>query len=209
MKEEIIGFLNNPIKDYQIGIRLLSSVLKNKVLLTNLSKANTAYTRGKIISELQKAVSLFPIPKEKTIVLAKNEMPSVIEVDDVPAEILDAQKELKLLYKEIANLRANLFSSNKVIKRLEIIKILVKKYERTFSIKNAISLYKDTKQIALSIQENVTSSDYGSVFKREFTLRTYLTKYRKLVKDNPDNEKYKKKLEAFEKEMQEIILKKC
>lgn len=211
MDHEIYTWLSSE-QDYPTGLLLYDRYCKN----TNLGKilrvgGATGKNRLTLSYELGKAIS-HQVPhhspeKAPDKPVADKQNPPV----NIPAVLIeDIRKEQKMIYKMLDSLHACLPFRDKDERRKIAFEILdlddrlreiytrIENYERT-----GILLPKPE----ITVKNNISGKDAGELIKRQYSVRTYLTRYKKLLEESVslnDRDRYQKKLDNYQQEMDEI-----
>jgi len=211
MDHEIFTWLNSG-QDYSSGILLYDKYCRNQKLgrilriggATAKNIRTLAYELGKIIKHGQ-----VPAPSESRP--PGDPQSSPIQPVNLPETILeDIRKEQKMIYKVLDNLHAVLpfrekkersriaFEILDLDDRLKGIAIRLEHYEKT-----GLILTEPEKQAEAKVSEKNPSV----LIKRQYSVRTYLTRYKKLIEESTslkDRDRYQKKLDEYLFEMESI-----
>ena len=213
MDHEICTWLSSG-QDYYSGLILYDKYCRNQKLgrilriggATAKNIRTLTYELGKIVRDHS------PIPFESQP--AGDLEVSSIQPVILPETILeDIRKERKMIYKMLDNLHAVLpFREKK--ERARIAFEILDLDDRLKEIADRIDHYEKT---GLILQEPVKKSDEklsekdpSALIRRQYSLRTYLTRYKKLLEESTslkDRDRYQKKLDEYQREM-ELINKK-
>ena len=218
MDHEILTWLNSE-QDYPSGILLYDRFCKNANLgrILRVGGANgknrltLAYELGKVIRHLISHHSTSTVGTPKTHNEPNDQKPVQIPV----VQIEDIHKERKMIYKMLDSLHASLPFREKT-ERCRIAFEILDLDDRLREIMTRIEHYEQT-GIILPIpgkqaKNKVTGKDSGELLKRMYSLRTYVTRYKKLLEENEALEvrdRYQKKLDEYQQEMEEINKKLC
>lgn len=211
MDHEIFTWLNSD-QDYPSGLLLYDRFCRNSNLgrilriggATGKNRLTLAYELGKAIShQVPNHSQEKALDKPET----KKENPTV----KIPAFLIeDIRKEQKMIYKMLDNLHAVLSFREKnerariafeildLDDRLKEIAIRLEHYEKT-----GLILYEPEEEAGAKVSEKNPSA----LIKRQYSVRTYLTRYRKLIEESTslkDRDRYQNKLDEYLLEMQSI-----
>lgn len=216
MDHEILSWLNSQ-QDYLSGLLLYDRYCKNSNLgrilriggATGKNRLTLAYELSKTIRHDVSNHAINPSEPQKQHQIKKEEKPVKI-----PAILIeDIRKEQKMIYKMLDNLHAVLpfrgknerariaFEILDLDDRLKEIAGRIDHYEKT-----GIILHKPEK----TLENDLSEKDSAALIKRQYSVRTYLTRYKKLLEESnslKDRERYQKKLDEYLREM-EVINKK-
>jgi len=211
MDHEIFTWLNSD-QDYSSGLLLYDRFCKNPNLgrilriggATGKNRLTLAYELGKAISHHVPHYSPEKAPDKP---VADKEDPPV----RIPAVLIeDIRREQKIIYKMLDSLHACLPFRDKEERRKIAFEILdlddrlreiytrIEHYERT-----GILLTKP----GVIEKNNISGKDAGELIKRQYSVRTYLTRYKKLLEESDslkDRDRYQKKLDEYQQEIEEI-----
>lgn len=211
MDHEIFTWLNSD-QDYPSGLLLYDRFCKNPNLVrilriggaTGKNRLTLAYELGKAISH---QVSHHPPEKapEKPVVVKEN--PPI----KIPAVLIeDIRKEQKMIYKMLDSLHACLPFRDKEERRKIAFEILDLD-DRLREIYTRIENYERTGVLLpkpeITEKNNISGKDAGELIKRQYSVRTYLTRYKKLLEESDslkDRDRYQKKLDNYQQEIDEI-----
>jgi len=213
MDHEILTWLNSG-QDYSSGLLLYDKYCRNQKLsrilrvggATAKNIRTLTYELGKIVRDQS------PITSETQP--AGDLESSPIQPVNLPETILeDIRKEQKMIYKVLDNLHAVLpFREKKERSRIafEILDL----DDRLKGIAVRIEHYETTGLILpepeKKPEKNLSERDSSALIKRQYSVRTYLTRYKKLIEESTslkDRDRYQKKLDEYLQEM-ELINKK-
>ena len=171
---------------------------------TGKNRLTLAYELGKAISHHVPHYSPEKAPDKP---VADKEDPPV----RIPAVLIeDIRREQKIIYKMLDSLHACLPFRDKEERRKIAFEILdlddrlreiytrIEHYERT-----GILLTKP----GVIEKNNISGKDAGELIKRQYSVRTYLTRYKKLLEESDslkDRDRYQKKLDEYQQEIEEI-----
>jgi hypothetical protein len=211
MDHEIFSWLNSD-QDYPSGLLLYNRYCKNPNLgrilriggATGKNRLTLAYELGKVIS-LQ--VSHHSREKAPHKPVAVKEDPPV----RIPAVLIeDIRKEQKMIYKMLDSLHAILPFRDKEERRKTAFEILDLD-DRLKEIYSRIEHYERTGLLLpkpeIPAKNNISGKDTGGLIKRQYSVRTYLTRYKKLLEESVslnDRDRYQKKLDEYQQEIDEI-----
>lgn len=212
MDHEIFAWLNSQ-QDYPSGLLLYDRYCQNRNLgrilrlggATGKNRLTLAYELGKIMSQ-QIPIAATP---------AKSGNHHQIQVKEEPVRIPailieDIRKEQKMIYKMLDNLHAVLPFREKN-ERVRIAFEILDLDDRLKEIADRIDHYEKTGLI-LPEPENkseisIDEKDSAALIKRQYSVRTYLTRYKKLLEESTslkDRDRYQKKLDEYIREMESI-----
>jgi hypothetical protein len=211
MDHEIFTWLNSD-QDYPSGLLLYDQYCKNSNLgrilriggATGKNRLTLAYELGKVIS-LQ--ISL-PSPEKALFKpVTEKENPPV----KLPAVLIeDIREEQKMIYKMLDSLHACLPFREKEERRKIAFEILDLD-DRLREIYTRIENYERTgvllPKLEITVKNNISGKDTGELIKRQYSVRTYLTRYKKLLEESDslkDRDRYQKKLDEYQLEIEEI-----
>lgn len=211
MDHEIFTWLNSE-QDYPSGLLLYDRYCKS----TNIGRilrigGATGKNRLTLAYELEKAISHMVLhhspEKAPDKPVAYKENPPV----KIPAVLIeDIRKDQKMIYKMLDSHHACLPFRDKEERRKIAFEILdlddqlrkiytrIEQYERT-----GILLPKPE----IALKNSISGKDTGELIKRQYSVRTYLTRYKKLLEESVslnDRDRYQKKLDEYQQEMEEI-----
>jgi len=212
MDHEIISWLNSQ-QDFPSGLILYDRFCKNSNLgrilriggATGKNRLTLAYELGKIIRHGVSHQTLKPSEPQKQFPV-KEEKP----VQDPAIQFEDIRKEQKMIYKILDNLHAVLpfreknerariaFEILDLDDRLKDIAVRIDHYEKTGII---------LPEQEMKPEKNLSEKDSTALIKRQYSLRTYLTRYKKLLEESEslkDRDRYQKKLDEYLREMESI-----
>lgn len=163
-----------------------------------------AYELGKVISHQDSHHSREKVP-EKPVAVQEN--PTV----RIPAILIEEiRKEQKMIYKVLDNLHACLPFRDKEERRKIAFEILDLD-DRLREIYTRIEHYERTGVLLpkpeIIVKNNISGKDAGELIKRQYSVRTYLTRYKKLLEESVslnDRDRYQKKLDNYQQEIDEI-----
>jgi len=212
MDHEIITWLSSQ-QDYPSGLLLYDRYCKNSKLgrilriggATGKNRLTLSYELGKIIMP-QGTLALIPTEKKD-----HHQIQIEKEPIQIPAILIeDIRKERKMIYKMLDNLHAVLpfrekneratlaFDILDLDDRLKEIAARIDHYEKT-----GLILPKPEKKSEIKLAEK----DYTVLIKRQYSVRTYLTRYKKLLEESTslkDHDRYQNKLDEYLREMESI-----
>jgi hypothetical protein len=213
MDHEIYFWLNSE-QDYPSGLLLYDQYCKNPNLgrilrvggETGKNRLTLAYELGKAIRPL-----ISPVGSKDGKASGKTEPLQEIRPDQIPAnQIEDIRKEQKMIYKMLDALHASLPYRDKD-ERCRIAFEILDLDERLREIYNRIDYYERTgiqlPKPGMSVKIDLSGKDAGDLIKRQYCVRTYLTRYKKLLENSDslkDRDRYQKKLDDYQSEMDEI-----
>jgi len=211
MDHEIFIWLNSD-QDYPSGLFLYDQYCKNSKLgrilriggATGKNRLTLAYELGKAICLQDPHHSLEKAPEKP---IAVKEHPTV----KIPAVLIeDIRKEQKMIYKMLDSHHACLPFRDKEERRKIALEILdlddmlreiysrIEHYERTGILLTKPGTIENT---------SISGKDAGELIKRQYSVRTYLTRYKKLLEESDslkDRDRYQKKLENYQQEIDDI-----
>jgi len=211
MDHEIFIWLNSD-QDYPSGLFLYDQYCKNSKLgrilriggATGKNRLTLAYELGKVISH-QVPHHLPGKALEKPVTVKQNptvKIPSVL--------IEDIRKEQKMIYKMLDSHHACLPLRDKDERRKIAFEILDLD-DRLREIYSRIEHYEKTgillRKSEITVKNNISGKDAGELIKRQYSVRTYLTRYKKLLEESDslkDRDRYQKKLDEYQQEIEEI-----
>ncbi len=212
MDHEIYSWLNSQ-QDYLSGLLLYDRYCKNPNLgrilriggETGKNRLTLAYELGKIIGQ-QDTLLAAPVASNDRFQIQVKEGPV-----QIPAILIeDIRKEQKMIYKMLDNLHAVLpfrgknerariaFDILDLDDRLKEVAVQIDHYEKT-----GLILPEPEKKP----ENDLSEKDSAALFKRQYSVRTYLTRYKKLLEESTslkDRERYQKKLDEYLQEMESI-----
>jgi len=213
MDQEIFTWLNSD-QDYSSGLSLYDHYCRNsnlgKILriggATGKNRLTLAYELGKMIQHL---VSL-PDPVPGTFL----DNPGIAEENkpvQIPKAVIEEiRKERKMIYKMLDNLHASLAYREKQ-ERMKIAFEILDLDDRLKEITVRIEHYEQTGIIlpkpGSNGKQSLDEKGVAKLIKRQYTVRTYLTRYKKLLEESEspeDRDLYQKKLIEYQLEMDEI-----
>ncbi|MCX6303358.1 MAG: hypothetical protein NT040_00165 [Bacteroidetes bacterium] len=211
MDHEIFTWLNSD-QDYSSGLLLYDRFCKNPNLgrilriggATGKNRLTLAYELGKAISHQVPNNSPEKAPDKP---VADKEDPPV----RIPAVLIeDIRKEQKMIYKMLDSLHACLPFRDKEERRKIAFEILDLD-DRLREVYTRIEHYEMTGILVpkpeITLKKNISGKDAGELIKRQYSVRTYLTRYKKLLEESVsliDRDRYQKKLDEYQQEMEEI-----
>jgi len=212
MDHEIFTWLSSQ-QDYPSGLLLYDRYCKNSNLgrilriggATGKNRLTLAYELGKIIS--CPGIPTSAAARSKDIHQVQDEKDPV----QIPAVLVeDFRKERKMIYKMLDNLHAVLpFRETK--ERVRIAFEILDLDDRLKEIADRMDHYEKTGLIlhetVKKADEKVSEKDPSALIRRQYSLRTYLTRYRKLLEESTslkDRDQYQKKLDEYQCEMESI-----
>jgi hypothetical protein len=210
MDHEIFTWLNSG-QDYSSGLILYDKFCRNQKLgrilriggATAKNIRTLTYELGKIVRDQ------FPIPSE--VQPAGDLESSPIQPVILPETILDdIRNERKMIYKMLDNLHAVLpFREKK--ERARIAFEILDLDDRLKEIADRINHYEKTGLILQEpikkVDEKLSEKDPSALIRRQYSLRTYLTRYKKLLEESTslkDRDRYQKKFDEYLREMESI-----
>lgn len=212
MDHEILSWLNSQ-QDYPSGLLLYDRYCKNSNLgrilriggATGKNRLTLAYELGKIIM-LNGALSSTSAKSNDQPKIQHKEEPT-----QIPAILIDdVRKEQKMTYKMLDNLHAVLPFREK-IERARIAFEILDLDDRLKEIANRIDHYEKTglilPDLVKSSEKRLSEKDSAALIIRQYTVRTYLTRYKKLLEESEsfkDRDRYQKKLDEYQHEMESI-----
>jgi len=213
MDHEIFTWLNSD-QDYPSGLSLYDRHCRNSNLgrilriggATGKNRLTLAYELGKMINHL---VSL------PNLTLGTFSDNPGTEEENTPVQIPaiaieDIRKEQKMIYKMLDALHASLPFRDKT-ERCRIAFEILDLDDRLKEIYDQIDHYEKTgvllRKPEITVNNNISGKDTGELIKRQYSVRTYLTRYKKLLEESEslkDRDRYQKKLDEYQQEMEEI-----
>ena len=211
MDHEIFTWLNSD-QDYSSGLLLYDRFCKNPNLgrilriggATGKNRLTLAYELGKVINPQVPHHSSEKV-SEKPVVVKENltvKIPAVL--------IEDIRKEQKMIYKMLDSHHACLPFRDKEERRKFAFEILDLD-DRLREIYTSIEQYERTGILLpkpeITEKNNISGKDAGELIKRQYSVRTYLTRYKKLMEESislNDRDRYQKKLDEYQQEIEEI-----
>jgi hypothetical protein len=213
MDHEIFTWLSSR-QDYSTGLLLYDKYCRNqkfgRILRIGGATAKNirtlAYELGKIVRDQS------PVPSEAQP--ASDLDSSSIQPVILPETTLeDIRKEQKMIYKMLDNLHAILPLREK-IERARMAFEILDLDDRLKKIADRIDHYEKTGLILQELEkkqdERLSEKDPSALIRRQYSLRTYLTRYKKLLEESTslkDRDRYQRKLDEYQREM-ELINKK-
>ena len=211
MDHEIFTWLNSD-QDYSSGLLLYDRFCKNPNLgrilriggATGKNRLTLAYELGKAISHQVPHHSPEKAPDKP---VADKEEPPV----RIPAVLIeDIRKEQKMIYKMLDSLHACLPFRDKEERRKIAFEILDLD-DRLREIYSRIEHYENTgillPKSEITVKNSISGKDAGELIKRQYSVRTYLTRYKKLLEESVslvDRDRYQKKLDEYQQEIEDI-----
>jgi hypothetical protein len=211
MDHEIFTWLNSD-QDYSSGLSLYDRYCKNpnlgKILriggATCKNRLTLVYELGKAINHLGPNLSPEKA-SEKQVGVKEN--PTV----KLPAVLIEViRKEQKMIYKMLDSHHACLPFRDKEERRKIAFEILDLD-DRLREIYTRIENYERTGILVpkpeITLKNNISGKDAGELIKRQYSVRTYLTRYKKLLEESvslQDRDRYQKKLDEYQREIDEI-----
>ena len=211
MDHEILTWLNSE-QDYPSGLLLYDRYRKNQNLgrilrvggATGKNRLTLAYELGKTINHLGPNHSPEKAPEKQ---LAVKENPNA----KIPAVLIeDIRKEQKMIYKMLDSHHACLPFRDKE-ERKKIAFEILDLDDRLREIYSRIEQYEKTGILlpkpGIIEKDNISGKDAGELIKRQYSVRTYLTRYKKLLEESVslnDRDRYQKKLDEYQEEIEEI-----
>jgi hypothetical protein len=213
MDHEILSWLNSQ-QDYPSGLLLYERYCKNPNLgrilriggASGKNRLTLAYELGKVLRHIVSHHVIKPIEPQKQHQIKEKEKPV-----QIPAILIDdIRKEQKMIYKMLDNLHAVLpfrekserariaFEILDLDDRLKEIAVRIDHYEKT-----GLILPESEKKP----ENDLPVKDSAAVIKRQYSVRTYLTRYKKLLEESTslkDRDRYQKKLDEYLREMESI-----
>jgi hypothetical protein len=213
MDHEIYTWLNSQ-QDYTSGILLYDRYCKNSNLgrilriggATGKNRLTLAYELGKVFRHIVSYHVINPSETQKENHIKDKDKPV-----QIPAILIeDIRKEQKMIYKMLDNLHAVLpfrgknerariaFEILDLDDRLKELAVRIDHYEKT----GLILPEPDKKP-----KNNPSEKDSAALIKRQYSVRTYLTRYKKLLEESEslkDRDRYQKKLDEYLREMEAI-----
>ncbi len=216
MDHEIFTWLNSD-QDYSSGLLLFERYCKNaslsRILLvggaTGKNRLTLAYELGKVIRNL--------VPKHSPTCANPISISEPVENQNpvqVPTILIEEiRKEQKVIFKTLDALHASLPFRDKN-ERCRIAFEILDLDDRLRDIYSRIDHYEKTGILlpkpGSPVKSKVAGKDAGELIKRQYSVRTYLTRYKKLLEESDslnDRDRYQKKLDEYQQEMDEIIKK--
>ncbi len=213
MDHEIFTWLNSD-QDYPSGLLLYDRFCKNLNLgrilriggATGKNRLTLAYELGKVVRNLGSQ----PATELKNI----SDNPESGEKDPVtqiPAiRIEDIRKDQKMIFKTLDALHASLPYRTKD-ERCRIALEILDLDDRLREIYSRIDHYEKTGILlpkpGSPVKSKISVKDTRELIKRQYSVRTYLTRYKKLLEESEslnDRDRYQKKLDEYQQEMDEI-----
>ena len=215
MDHEIFTWLSSQ-QDYPSGLSLYDRYCKNSKLgrilriggATRKNRLTIAYELGKIIMPNGTLENLPAISKDHHhIQVGKDPF-------QIPAILIeDVRKEQKMIYKMLDNLHA-VFPFRQKNERARIAFEILDLDDRLKEIAERIDHYEKTGLILpepeMKPENKLWGKDSAALNRRQYSVRTYLTRYRKLLEESDslkDRDRYQKKLDEYQREMQSITKK--
>lgn len=211
MVHEIFTWLNSE-QDYPSGLLLYDRYCKStnigRILriggATGKNRLTLAYELGKVISNY----NLHHSPEKAPDKPVADKVNPPIKIPAVLIE--DISKEQKMIYKMLDSLHASLPFRDKEERRKIAFEILDLD-DRLREIYTRIENYERTGVLLpkpeITEKNNISGKDAGELIKRQYSVRTYLTRYKKLLEESVslnDRDRYQKKLDEYQQEIEEI-----
>jgi len=213
MDHEILSWLSSQ-QDYTSGLLLYDRYGKNSKLgrllriggASGKNRLTLAYELGKIINHHVSNYAIKPSEPQKLHQKKEEEKPV-----QIPAILIeDIRKEQKMIYKMLDNLHAVL-SFREKSERARIAFEILDLDDRLKDIAVRIHHYEKTGMILhepeMKPKNDLSEKDSAALIKRQYSVRTYLTRYKKLLEESKslkDRERYQKKLDEYLQEMSAI-----
>jgi len=213
MDHEIFSWLNSD-QDYPSGLSLYDRCCRNSKLgrilriggATGKNRLTLAYELGKMISHLVSIPNPTPGNFSDNPGTAEEKKPV-----QIPAIVIEEiRKDQKMIYKMLDALHASLPYRDKM-ERCRIAFEILDLDDRLKEIYNRIDHYEKTgvllKKPEITVKNSILGKDAGELIKRQYSVRTYLTRYKKLLEESDslkDRDRYQKKLDEYQQEMEEI-----
>ena len=211
MDHEILTWLNSE-QDYPSGLLLYDWYCKNPNLgrilriggATGKNRLTLAYELGKAISH--------QVPHHSSKNAPDKPVPDKVNPPiKIPAVLIeDIRKEQKMIYKMLDSLHASLPFRDKEERRKIAFEILDLD-DRLREIYTRIEHYESTGILVpkpeKTLKNNISGKDAGELIKRQYSVRTYLTRYKKLLEESVslnDRDRYQNKLDNYQQEIDEI-----
>jgi hypothetical protein len=212
MDHEIFTWLSSD-QDYLSGLLLYDKYCQRSKLgrilriggATGKNRLTLAYELGKIINQ---QVPIGTNPDEQG---DKTQIQGIENPVQIPAILIeDIRKEQKMIYKMLDNLHAILPFREKA-ERARIAFEILDLDDRLKEIAVRIDHYEKTGMILpepdMKPEKGLSEKDSAALIKRQYSVRTYLTRYKKLLEESTslkDRDRYQKKLDEYLWEMDEI-----
>jgi len=213
MDHEIFSWLNSD-QDYPSGLSLYDRHCRNSNLgrilhiggATGKNRLTLAYELGKMISHLVSIPNPTPGNFSDNPGTAEEKKPV-----QIPAIVIEEiRKDQKMIYKMLDALHASLPFRDKM-ERCRIAFEILDLDDRLKEIYDRIDHYEKTgvllRKPEITVKNSISGKDAGELIKRQYSVRTYLTRYKKLLEESEslkDRDRYQKKLEEYQQEMDEI-----
>lgn len=211
MDHEIFTWLNSG-QDYSLGLILYDKYCRNQKLGRILHVGGaTAKNLRTLTYELGKIIRHDQVPSPSESQPAGDPQSFPIQPVILPEIILeDIRKEQKMIYKMLDNLHAVLPFREKN-ERARIAFDILDLDDRLKEIANRIDHYEKTGMILPEPEKNsdkkLTEKDSAALIRRQYSVRTYLTRYKKLLEESEsfkERDRYQKKLDEYQREMESI-----
>jgi len=212
MDHEIFNWLSSD-QDYLSGLLLYDKYCQQSNLgrilriggATGKNRLTLAYELGKIINH---QVPIGTNPDEQG---DNTQIQGIENPVQIPAILIeDIRKEQKMIYKMLDNLHAILPFREKA-ERARIAFEILDLDDRLKEIAVRIDHYEKTGMILpepdKKPEKGLSEKDSAALIKRQYSVRTYLTRYKKLLEESTslkDRDRYQKKLDEYLREMDEI-----
>ena len=216
MDHEIFTWLNSD-QDYPSGLLLYDQYCKNPNLgrilriggATGKNRLTLAYELAKVIRHLGSQPGMVPINMSDNPGSGEKD-----QATQIPAiRIEEIRKEQKMIFKMLDALHASLPYRDEA-ERCRIALEILGLDDRLREIYSRIDHYERTGILLPRpeslVKNRVSGKDSGELMRRKYTLRPYLTKYKKLLEESvslKDRDRYQEKLDGYQQEMDEINIK--
>jgi len=173
--------------------------------VTGKNRLTLAYELGKIHSQQVPLAGTPSKSKDNNQIQVKEESVQIPEI-----LIEDIRKEQKMIFKMLDNLHAVLPCREKN-ERARIAFEILDLDDRLKEIADRIEHYEKTGLILPKPEKKsdkkLTEKDSSALIRRQYSVRTYLTRYKKLLEESTslkDRDRYQKKLDEYIREMESI-----
>jgi hypothetical protein len=222
LDEQIKDWLEGEEKDFYQGISFLQKVCRNKVLVMNLGKKETAKNLDKINYELSRYLSTdyHPVeikevekPKPEEIIETKPIEETVFDVNSLPNQVQKLFIKKRSLYLERNRLSQQVQEETKgqtVVSKLvqEKVKSILEIDELIKAVDSKVEYYWKHGALPLDAEQQIDEEQkkitLEQIRKKIKNQNTYVTKARQRFDKNPENLRYAEDLQKKLYELKEL-----
>lgn len=200
-------WLNSSKKVFSIGVALYNTYGDNAALKDALKQGYSEYRLNRITTELSKIAAGTPEPEPEDTV-AENSTPPPVAIEPKQHTKKDDdpyQDEWKPLYQEMQLHRHRIRDVSDKNERGQLA-MRILELEGLCNFWWERRDYYQINGVMMPEEDNTPDPfvDMNQLVKKRNTLRTYVSRYKKKCKDQPDNAGYRNKLDDYTQQLKEI-----